>query len=248
MAYRLIRLTFKRDVYSKPIASLIATGWAVSVSLASLGSSFAAVVSSINMLALVASLIAMVLSAHAVAGDRDGLLEAYLSAWGRLKYITGRIAANSAVSALLVAIISTPYLALRWEWVPPLGALLASLPSSLIGTAVGISSKERAPLVAIVVWSAVTLIYDVVVAFLSLILPLGDEAILALQVANFFKVATLLATSLVDPYLLTLGPLGEFVVSHWGVQWAYSALSSIYASWTIALILLVVDLGRKADL
>ncbi|ABP50170.1 MAG: hypothetical protein OWQ51_01880 [Pyrobaculum arsenaticum] len=248
MLYNIILSTLRRDVYTKPVAALLAVGWAASVALASLGTTFAAVVTAINMLSLISSLVAMVGSAIFAAGDREGLLEVYLSGGGRARYAAARLVANAVVSALLALAVSAPYVAVRQIAAPLVAALLASVPSSIVGTVLGLAYSNRAALAAVVVWAALALLYDVVVAFLSLILPLGDVAILAIQLANFLKLPSILATTAVDPYLLTLGPLGDFITAHWGLGLAQAAVASVYAAWLIALVLFYADTARRLDL
>ncbi|MFN3803828.1 MAG: hypothetical protein ACK4SY_02095 [Pyrobaculum sp.] len=245
---KLLIFTLKRDALTPPYLAMLALGWAVSVALASLGGGFAAVVTSINFLTVVASFIAMMASTASTVGDREGLVEAYLSSWGRAGYFWSRAVANLALALAYTLVAITPYFLLRGT--PAVFFTLSvSAVASLLGTYIGLISKSResAFLYSVVAWTGLAIIYDIVVAFINLILPLGSEALLAIQLANPIKLVALTATALVDRHLLTLGPLGEYVI-HMGPEWIFVVFSGIYAAWLAALALAIYDNSKKIDL
>ena len=52
----------------------------------------------------------------------------------------------------------------------------------------------------------------------------------------------------VGPLLLTLGPLGEFITTHWGLGWAQAIAASVYAAWLAALAMFYADTAKRVDL
>ena len=131
-----------------------------------------------------------------------------------------------------------------------LSAVMSAGVSSLLGTYLALVSKnkDRAYALAVSAWTGLALAYDVLIAFISLIMPLGEEALAALQLINPLKLGPLAATAAVDPYLLTMGALGEYVVAHWGQGGVYYLAASLYLAWATALVFAVYDTAKRADL
>ncbi len=247
--YRLLVFTAKRDGYTSPYLAMLSLGWATSVALASLGAGFAAVVTAVNFLTAVASLIAITTSIASTVGDREGLIEAYVSGWGRARYFAARTVANLTLALVYSLTAALPYLLLRQVPAAAFATAAVAFVTSLLGTYIGLAarSRESAFLYSVVAWVGLALVYDVVVAFVNLITPLPSEAIFALQISNPIKLVALTATAMVDSHLLTLGPLGEFAI-HMGLGWFFATLAAVYTAWVTALALAIYDGVRKVDL
>lgn len=236
--------TARRDAASRPYALLLAMGWATAAALASLGDTFAAAVTAVNMAALVASLIAAVASTYSAAADREYAAGLYMAAMGRGRYFAARLLASLALSLAAAMAVLAPYIILRGNHAAALSAALAAAASSIMGTGIGLAARDRdrAMLLTVAAWTFLALAYDLVTAFAALLLSLADVHVLALQLLDYIKVSTYAGLAALDPHMLTLGPPGRLLWQN------PEAIPAAYAAWTAALLLASYDAYRRADL
>ena len=200
----------------------------------------------VNLCLLLVPLLALVLGAGAVAGERErgtlaSLLAQPISATELLvgKYVGltiavwGAIALGFGVAGVLIALLRPVAGIGGYALFVLLSAGLATTMLSLgVLMSVWSASRMQALAIAIVLWFALVLFYDLAAIGVALaIAPSGQTLVLAV-LANPVEAARILAVIGLDPDLRVLGPLGAYLVNEVGVRTTTALLVGALLLWT----------------
>lgn len=215
----------------------------------------------VNLCLLLVPLLALVLGAGAVAGERErgtlaSLLAQPISAPELLigKYVGltlavwGAIALGFGAAGVLIALLRPVSEVGGYLLFTALAAGLAMTMLS-VGMLVSVWSTNRlqALAIAIVLWFALVLFYDLVAIALAVALaPSGQTLVLAV-LANPVEAARLLAIVGLEPDLRVLGPLGAYLVTEVGVGTTTALLLGALAAWTAVPLALAARVLARQD-
>lgn len=200
-----------------------------------------------NLCLLLAPLIAVVMGATSIAGERErGTLENLLAQpFTRRRLLAAKHGA--LVVSLAVATLAgflPAGLLIAWHAGPgplahyllfPLIALVAAVAMAGVGLAISVSSRSavQAQGVAIFVWFALVLLYDLILMGTLSIGGLPAEAVAAALVANPIDAARVLGVLTLEPDLYLLGPAGAYLTATLSRGGAALVLAASLLAWTV---------------
>lgn len=204
-----------------------------------------------NLSLLLAPLVAALLGATSIAGEREkGTLERLLAQpISPAQLVTGKflglvlaIAAATMMgftpAGVLIAVLapaSLPLFLLFPFLVVPVAAAMAGL-----GMMSSVSSTTAAKSLgnAVVIWFSLVLFYDLVLMGTLMVLALPPAGVAALLVINPVDAARTLLVLLLEPDLHILGPAGAVLVTKLGRWGAAGALVVVLVTWSIVPLLI----------
>jgi len=200
-----------------------------------------------NLCLLLAPLIAVVMGAASIAGERErGTLENLLAQpFTRRRLLAakhGALVVSLAVATLLGFLPAG--LLIAWHAGPaplahymlfPIIALMAAVAMAGIGLAISVTSRSavQAQGVAIFVWFALVLLYDLILMGTLSLGGLPAQAVAAALVANPIDAARVLGVLTLEPDLYLLGPAGAYLTATFSRGGAALVLAGALAAWTI---------------
>jgi Cu-processing system permease protein len=202
----------------------------------------------INLCLFIAPLVAITLGAGSIAGELDtGTLEHLLSQpferseilYGKFIGIWLALTAATVVGFAPAAVAISMYGAidklLHFMIFPILAAVVATAMLS-IGFVISVRSRSRASAqtMAILLWFAFVLAYDLLLLGSLAIVRLPASALGFLLLLNPIDAGRVLATLALDPELYVLGPAGAYLVDSFGSIGAAALLISALILWTVA--------------
>lgn len=215
----------------------------------------------INLSLLLVPLLALVLGAGAIAGERDRgtlatLLAQPLSAAQLLagKYLGLTVAVWAAVlfgfggAGLLIALVSPVTQLGHYLVFVGLAAALASATLSVgVLISVSMAGRSKALGLAVLTWFVMVLFYDLAVIGFTLSVVSSSEVLLASTLLNPVEVVRILAVLSLEPDLQVLGPLGSYLYVEFGASGSAVLLVAALAAWTVAPLILSVWAFRRQD-
>jgi len=220
----LIARLFRRD-FGGVATALGAMMLPVAAALASLGEGMGPAVMAVSLLSAAASLLGILTAMENVMDDREGWMAPYVTALGRWKYAALRAAVSTAVSVAAVLPASAFYGLIRPASALPVSAAtaLSAAAGAAVGLLLGFSASTRGYAYAwgIAAWTALALVYEVVLTFILLYFPVSELFAATALLANPLTAARLTGVALADPHLLTLGAVGDYLHRSLGVYAAY---------------------------
>lgn len=198
-----------------------------------------------NLCLLLAPLVAVVMGAAAIAGERErGTLENLLAQpFTRARLLLAKHAALVVSLAVATAAGFAPAgLLILWKAGPgpfahyllfPFLAIAAAAAMAAIGLLISVSSRTavQAQGTAIFVWFAFVLLYDLVLMGSLSLGGLPVEAIAASLVANPIDAARVLGVLALEPDLYLLGPAGAYLAAQFSRAGAALVLGASLAVW-----------------
>lgn len=241
---------FRRDfggVASAMGASLLP----VAAALASLGEGMGPTVMTISLLSAAASLLGILSAVEHVMDDREGWIAPFILSLGRLRYAVVRAVVSTAVSLAATAPALAFYALIRPASALPVATavFLSSATGSAVGFLIGLSAPTRGYGYAwgVATWTALALVYEVVLTFLSLYFALSELLFAAALLANPLSAARLAGLAQADPHLLTLGPVGDYLYRSLGLH-APLLFPATALSWVFAAVAACLLVASRRDL
>jgi ABC-type multidrug transport system ATPase subunit/ABC-type transport system involved in multi-copper enzyme maturation permease subunit/mono/diheme cytochrome c family protein len=215
-----------------------------------------------NLCLLLAPLVALVMGAGAVAGERDrGTLDRLLAQpigraellWGKYLGLLGSLAGATLLAfvppAACLAFVTGSPPTLRAA-VFPLVALLSILPALALGLLLSVTADagSKALARAVLLWAWLVLLYDLLLmgTLLSAHLPAGVLVVTLL--ANPVHAARLLVVLALEPDLYLLGPAGAVLTEALSPARTATLLVAVLLAWSglaLGLALAAFRLGRS---
>jgi len=93
-------------------------------------------------------------------------------------------------------------------------------------------------------WTALALVYEVVLTFISLYFPVSEIAVAVSLLANLLVAARLSGVVQADPHLLTLGAVGDYLYKSLGTQ-APLLFPAVAVAWIFATSAAVMAASRR---
>lgn len=242
-------------IYRRDLGGMASTVGALmlplAAALAALGGGMGPTVMAVSLLSAAASLLGILSAVEHVWEDREGWIAPLIASLGRMRYATLRTAVSTAVAITAVTPASAFYAAARPEAAYPAAAaaLLSAAAGAALGVLIGILTPTRGHGYAwgVSAWTALALIYEVVLTFTSLYFPVTEAAIAAALLANPLTVARLSGVAQADPHLLTLGAIGDYLHKTLGPH-SHLLFPSAAAFWILALAATNVVATSRRDL
>lgn len=199
----------------------------------------------LNLCLLLAPLIALSLGAGAIAGERDRgtldyLLAQPLERWellvgkfaGLFVSITAATVAGFGLAGMVIAFYASAMDAGTY-------LLLLSLVVALVASMTGLGllasvlgqTRVQALGIALAVWFAAVLFFDLVLVGAVSTSSLGGGGLLVALLANPVEVVRVLAIIHLEPDLEVLGPFGGFILERLGRWGATALLGAALAAW-----------------
>jgi Cu-processing system permease protein len=220
-----------------------ATGGTAGLALQSYGRTAASLT---NLCLLLAPLVALVLGADTVAGERDrGTLDRLVAQpIGRAELLCGKYLgllvslAGATVAAFVPAAI---YLAIATGSPPPLRsavfplvALLSILPALALGLLLSVTADSGAKALAraVLLWAWLVLLYDLLLLGTLLSARLGAAFLIGALLLNPVHSARLLVVLALEPDLYLLGPAGALLTETLSRGWTAVLLVAVLLAWT----------------
>ncbi len=215
----------------------------------------------INLCLLLVPLLALILGASAIAGERDRgtlgtLLSQPLSATELLvgKYlgltvaVWGAVMLGFGVAGFLVALVSPVTDLGHYLLFVLLSAGLASAMLS-IGVLISVASEGRskALAVAVLTWFVLVLFYNLVAIGFALSVASSGEVLLASTLLNPVEAVRILAVLSLEPDLQVLGPLGSYLYLEFGPAWSAAVLAGAVLAWAAIPLALAAAVFRRQD-
>lgn len=216
----------------------------------------------INLCLLVVPLLALILGAGSIAGERErgtlaGLLSQPISCTELLaaKYIGLLVAVWMAiglgfgVAAVLVSAFNPLTDAGHYMMFVGLSAVLAAAMLS-IGMLISVISQNRlkAMSIAVATWFLLVLFYDLGAIGLALSLSSSGRSLLLVGMGNPVEAVRILAILRLEPDLQILGPLGSYLLNELGLAMATTLLVASLTFWTLLPLGLSAFLFRRQDI
>lgn len=215
----------------------------------------------INLCLLLVPLLALVLGAGAIAGERDrGTLSTLLAqplSSGELllgKYLGLSLAVWTAVvlgfgfAGLLIALVSPVTEFGHYLLFVALSAALGSAMLSIgLLISVGSAGRSKALGMAVLAWFGLALFYNLAVMGFALSVASSAEVLLAAALLNPIESVRILAVLSLEPDLQILGPLGSYLYIEFGTGGAAAILVAAVAAWIVAPVAAAVLLFRRQD-
>jgi Cu-processing system permease protein len=215
----------------------------------------------INLSLLIAPLLALIMGAGAIAGERErgtlvGLLAQPLSTTellvgkylGLLFAVWLALAAGFGAAALLVAAFNPLTDAGHYLLFVALSAGLAAAMLS-IGMLISVVSERRVRALALAVgaWFLLVLFYDLGAIGLALAVSSSGRTLLLTVLGNPVETVRILAILSLEPDLQVLGPLGAYLSTEFGTAKSAIMLLAGLLFWTVAPLVASVYLFRRQD-
>jgi Cu-processing system permease protein len=215
----------------------------------------------INLCLLLVPLLALILGAGAVAGERDrGTLQTLLSQpLSAVELLIGKyaglnvalwstVALGFGVAALLVALVSPVTDAGHYLLFVALSCVLASAMLS-IGVLISVLSDGRvkALALAILAWFAFVLLYQLAAIGIALAVTSSGQSLTLAAILNPVEAVRILAVMSLEPDLQVLGPLGAYLYVELGTAKAVALLAGAALAWTVAPLAVAAALFRRQD-
>lgn len=215
----------------------------------------------INLCLLIVPLLALILGAGAIAGERErgtlvGLLSQPISAaelligkyLGLMLAVWLAIALGFGVAALLVSAFNPLTDAGHYLLFVVLSAGLASAMLS-IGMLISVVSERRvkALAIAVAVWFVLVLFYNLGAIGVALAISSSGRTLLLAVLGNPVESVRILAVLSLEPDLQILGPLGSYLSNELGTRSSAVLLTSALLAWVVAPMALATYLFRQQD-
>lgn len=214
----------------------------------------------INLCLLLVPLLALVLGAGAIAGERErGTLLTLLSQpISSAQLIAGKflglvvavwlaLALGFGTAGLLMALIH-PLTDIRHYllFIALSGALSAAMLSLGLLISAFAESRLKALAMGIIVWFVMVLLYDLGAVGLALTVSSSGRALLLMVLANPIECVRILAIMTLEPDLEVLGPLGSYVTNEVGRTTGVALLIAGLSVWVAAPLALTLHyLGNR---
>ncbi|HUP21908.1 MAG TPA: ABC transporter permease subunit [Thermoanaerobaculia bacterium] len=200
-----------------------------------------------NLCLLLAPLVALVLGADTVAGERDrGTFDRLVAQpIDRRELLCGKFLGLlvSLVGATLVAFVPAAlYLAVATGSPPPLRAvmfplvaMLAILPALALGVLLSVTADSGAKALAraVLLWAWLVLLYDLLLLGTLLSARLGAGFLIGALLLNPMHSARLLVVLALEPDLYLLGPAGALLTESLSRAWTAALLVTTLLAWTV---------------
>ncbi len=200
-----------------------------------------------NLCLLLAPLVAVVMGAASIAGERErGTLENLLAQpFTRRRLLAAKHASliASLAAATLAGFLPAGVLVAWYGGIAPFAhyllfpviAIVAAVALAGIGLAISVTSRTavQAQGTAIFVWFALVLLYDLVLMGTLSLGGLPAGAVAASLVANPIDAARVLGVLTLEPDLYLLGPAGAYLTATFARGGAALVLAGSLAAWTI---------------
>lgn len=215
----------------------------------------------INLCLLLVPLLALVLGASSVAGERErGTFATLLSQpisvtqvilgkyVGLVLSVWASIALGFGVAGMLMALVSPITDITHYLLFIVLSAVLAAAMLS-IGMLISVTSDGRlkALSLAIVAWFVMVLLYDLGAIGLALSVSSSGRSLLLVVLGNPIECVRILAIMSVESDLDILGPLGSYVAHEVGATTGRVLLSVMLAVWAAVPLAAAVMVARTRD-
>lgn len=215
----------------------------------------------VNLCLLLVPLLALVLGAGAVAGERErGTLASLLAQpitstelligkfLGLTLAIWAAVALGFGAAGLVIALVNPISAVGDYLQFVLLAAGLAATMLS-VGMLVSVWSDGRMKAIgtALVLWFLFVLFYPLAAIGLALALSSSGETLLLAVVANPVEGARILAIVGLEPDLRVLGPLGAYLVNELGLVTTTVLLLGALAAWTAAPLALATRVFARQD-
>ena len=216
-----------------------------------------------NVCLLLAPLVALVLGAGAVAGERDrGTLERLLSQpLGRAELLCGKylgLLLSLGGATLLAFAPAAIYLAVVTGAPPlraavfPLVAVLSIAPALALGLLLSVTADtgSKALARAVLLWAGLVLLYDLVLMGTLMSVRASAGVLVGLLLANPVHAARLLVVLALEPDLYLLGPAGALLTEALSPAATATLLVAVLLAWSalpLGLALAVFRLRRPGD-
>lgn len=215
----------------------------------------------INLCLLLVPLLALILGAGAIAGERErGTLGTLLSQpLSAIQLLLGKYAGLTAAvwSAVMLGFGAAAFLIALVSPVADLGhyllfvGLSAALASSMlsIGVLISVASngRSRALALAVLTWFVMVLFYNLVAIGVALSVASSGEVLLASTLLNPVESVRILAILSLEPDLQILGPLGSYLYLEFGTGGGAAILSAGVLAWTLLPLAAAVLVLRRQD-
>ena len=215
----------------------------------------------INLCLLLVPLLALILGAGAIAGERDRgtlgtLLSQPLSAIQLLlgKYAGLTIAVWMAVTlgfgiagVLLVLVRPVADFGHYLLFIVLSGALASAMLS--IGMVISVVSQGRAKAlsIAVLAWFALVLFYDLAAIGLALFVTSSGQSLLLATLLNPVEAVRILAVLSLEPDLHVLGPMGAYLNLEIGAARSALILATAVLVWAVVPLILAGAIFRRQD-
>jgi Cu-processing system permease protein len=201
-----------------------------------------------NLCLLLAPLVAVLMGASSIAGEQErGTLETLLALpLSRTRLLLGKhagllLALAMAVFAgllpagLLIAATSGPAALAHYLLFPAL-AVLAAAALTGVGLVISVSSRSavQAQGIAVAVWFALALLYDLVLIGSLAVSGMPVEWLAVTLLANPIDAKRVLGVLALEPDLYLLGPAGAYLTARLSSAGAAALLVAALAVWTTA--------------
>lgn len=216
----------------------------------------------INLCLLIVPLLALILGAGSIAGERErgtlaGLLSQPISCTellagkylGLLVAVWMAIGLGFGVAALLVSAFEPLTDAGHYLMFVLLSAVLAAAMLS-IGMLISVVSHNRlkAMSIAVATWFVLVLFYDLGAIGLALSVSSSGKSLLLAAIGNPVESVRILAILRLEPDLQILGPLGSYLVNELGRGASTVLLISSLVVWTLVPLGLSAYVFRRQDI
>lgn len=215
----------------------------------------------INLCLLIVPLLALVLGAGAIAGERErgtlpGLLANPITAtelllgkyFGLVIAVWMAIALGFGAAALLVSPINPLTGAGHYVLFAGLSALLATAMVS-IGVLISVlsSGRMKALSIAVAVWFGLVLFYNLGAIGVALAISSSGRTLLLAVLGNPVESVRILAVLSLGPDLTILGPLGAYLSNEFGQAASAVLLLGNLVAWAAAPLILALYIFRRQD-
>lgn len=215
----------------------------------------------INLCLLLVPLVALLLGSAGISGDREsGALELFLAQpVERSELLIGRFVGSLAaiglatltgfgLAGVLVGLATGANGGLQYLAFLSIALALAAVYLAIgIAISVAARSRIRATAMALVVWFASVVFFDLLLIGAGAVAGAGTRLLAALLLLNPVDIARLLALLLLDSSLEMLGPVGGFLIARFGSGGAAGLLIGALVLWTVAPVLIAVALFDGRD-
>lgn len=214
-----------------------------------------------NLSLLLVPLLALVVGAGAIAGERERGTWTTLLAQpitvgqliigkfaGLLIAIWATIALGFGGAGMIVGLISPITDVGHYLLFSILSAVLAAATLS-IGTLISVFSDGRLKALsqAMVVWFVLVVLYDLAAVGLALNFSASGRSLLVAVLANPVECVRIFFILSLEPDLDVLGPLGSYVVNEVGTSSAVGLLSGMLVGWILIPLMVTISVARSQD-
>lgn len=215
----------------------------------------------INLCLLLVPMVALLLGSAGISGDREsGALELFLAQpVERSELLIGRFVGSLAaiglatltgfgLAGVLVGLATGATGGLQYLAFLGIALALAAVYLAIgIVISVAARSRIRATAMALVVWFASVIFFDLMLIGAGAVAGAGTRLLAALLLLNPVDIARLLALLLLDSSLEMLGPVGGFLIARFGSGGTAGLLAGALVLWTVAPVLIAVALFDGRD-